>query len=119
MSRDSGKQVTAVLPLAKIIPIHRDTWVMQRSLASASERGRHYLKVTLPAIPVLVFTMTFLMIYFIEVGDAAQMHEPINPAPALLGALMITFAVAALCAAIYTGFRHVAGLADEELLRED
>lgn len=90
---------------AKIIPLRSGDWLATSAMLTDAERGRHYLKVTLPAIPVVVFTLTFLFGYLMGHASFGE-----DPTPALIGALLITMLVCMLCAAIYGGFRHVAGL---------
>ncbi|MBF6592553.1 MAG: hypothetical protein IVW57_18740 [Ktedonobacterales bacterium] len=102
--------------LAKIIPIRRDAWLLAESRplpVADRERGRHFLKVTLPAIPVAVFTLTFLLAYFLRAGDGSAQNGFIDPLPALLMALMLTGVMCVLCAAIYSGYKHVTGISDE------
>jgi hydrogenase/urease accessory protein HupE len=93
---------------AKIIPLRRDAWYLSAiaNAISDAERGRHYLKVTLPAIPVAVFTLTFLFGYMVSV---ASMPSP-SPLAALIGAFAITTLISLLCIGIYSGYRHVARL---------
>jgi hypothetical protein len=97
---------------AKIIPLRRGEWLIVPPTLSEAERGRHFLKVTLPAIPVAVFTLTFLFGYLLSVSGHTSFG--VDPTPALIGAFLITMLVSLLCAFIYTGFRHVAGLYHEE-----
>ena len=118
MSVDAEKHVTT-LPATKVIPLYREAWladIYKHSLAPANERGRHFLKVTLPAIPVTVFTLTFLLIYFIGAIDATSNHRPMDPIPALIGASGMAIIVGGLCMAIYVGFLHVVGLLGTGLL---
>ncbi len=105
---------TTTVTSAKIIPLRRDTWYMAAVAAyiSDAERGRHFLKVTLPAIPVAVFTLTFLFGYILSLAAGPATTSGANPLPALIGALALTLLVSFLCVAIYGGFRHVAGLTD-------
>ncbi|MBA3825321.1 MAG: hypothetical protein H0X24_15660 [Ktedonobacterales bacterium] len=101
-------------PPAKIIPLRRDAWFIeaaQRYIPDA-ERGRHFLKVTLPAIPVAVFTLAFLFGYVMTILGAAGNPHNIDPTPALIGALIITLVITLLCGVIYRGYRHVAGIDD-------
>ncbi len=117
MPLDSNPPLTSPVTTAKIIPLYRDAWLQSgiyRQLLNPSERGRHFLKVTLPAIPITVFTLTFLLVYFVDGIDAMQMRHSINPMPALIGASGMAIIVGTLCTAIYSGFRHVAGLIDED-----
>lgn len=93
---------------AKIIPLRRDAWYVSAiaNAISDAERGRHFLKVTLPAIPVAVFTLTFLFGYLLSVATAPE----VSPVAALIGAFAITLLISLLCIAIYGGYRHVARL---------
>ncbi len=97
---------------AKIIPLRRDPWYMAAVAAyiSDAERGRHFLKVTLPALPVAVFTLTFLFGYLLALFTNDGARSGVDPLPALIGALAITALTSLLCIAIYSGYRHVAGL---------
>jgi hypothetical protein len=99
-------------PPAKIIPLRRDAWYLAAVAAhiSDAERGRHFLKVTLPAIPVAVFTLTFLFGYLLSLTAGTGTVHGANPLPALVGALALTVIISFLCIAIYGGYRHVAGL---------
>ncbi len=101
-------------PSAKIIPLRRDAWFIEaaRRYIPDAERGRHFLKVTLPAIPVAVFTLAFLFGYVMTILGAAGNPHAIDPTPALIGALVITLLISLLCAVIYRGYRHVAGIDD-------
>jgi hypothetical protein len=93
---------------AKILPLRRDAWYLA-SIANAisdAERGRHFLKVTLPAIPVAVFTLTFLFGYLVSVVTSPI----VSPLAALIGATAITILISLLCIGIYSGYRHVARL---------
>ena len=117
MPLDTNSPLTSPVTTAKIIPLYRDAWLQSgvyRRLLNPSERGRHFLKVTLPAIPITVFTLTFLLVYFVDGIDALRMRHSIDPMPALVSALGMAIIVGTLCTAIYSGFRHVAGLMDEE-----
>ncbi len=101
-------------PTAKIIPLRRDAWFIeaaQRYIPDA-ERGRHVLKVTLPAIPVAVFTLAFLFGYIMTILGAAGNVHAIDPTPALIGAFIMTLIITLLCGVIYRGYRHVAGIDD-------
>ena len=99
-------------PPAKIIPLHRDAWFIEavNRYIPDVERGRHFLKVTLPAIPVAVFTLAFLFGYVMTILGASGHSRAIDPTPALVGSLIITFVVTLLCAAIYRGYCHIAGI---------
>jgi hypothetical protein len=108
-----------VATMAKIIPIRRDAWLVSgiwQAPATDRERGRHFLKVTLPAIPVAVFTLTFLLGYFLGAGDLAHPRFA-DPLPVLLTAIILTAVVSGLCVAIYSGYKHVTGLTEAEGLR--
>ncbi len=102
-------------PPAKIIPLFRDRWLLNDSPQPGAqiEHARHFLKVTLPAIPVAVFTMAFLICYFVSASDATKSGHTIDPTPAIIGSVTITTIVSALCMSIYQGFRHVAGLRND------
>ena len=114
---DQGESAATLRPSAKIIPLRPDTWLVESAteVAAEIERGRRYLKLTLPSIPVAVFTLTFLLCYLIEANDSLGSERPLDPAPALLSAGLMTMLVGGLCAGIYSGFRHVTGLRDREL----
>jgi hypothetical protein len=106
----------AVRTAAKIIPLRRDSWYMAAVAAyiSDAERGRHFLKVTLPALPVAVFTLTFLFGYLLGLINSDGARTGSDPLPALIGALAITAITSLLCVAVYSGYRHVAGLRGEQ-----
>ena len=97
---------------AKIIPLHPGEWLRTSAALSDAERGRHFLKVTLPAIPIVVFTLTFLFGYAMNFVGKTTYNS--DPTPALIGAFLITMLVCLLCAGIYSGFRQVAGLRNAE-----
>jgi hypothetical protein len=100
---------TVTPPTANVSPIHSGIWRRDAldATASAAERGRHYLKVTLPSIPVVAFTITFLLV------DVLVRDPAMNPAPALLIAGIVTIFTSALCVMIYAGFLHTTGLNQE------
>lgn len=106
MQHDHG---TMMHPTANVSPIRSGVWRREAldATASGAERGRHYLKVTLPAIPIVTFTITFLLI------DMLLMDPATNPAPALLVAGIVAIVTGVLCVAIYSGFLHTAGLHQE------
>jgi hypothetical protein len=100
-------------PSAKIIPLRPDYHPPIAPPGDlASERGRRFLKITLPAIPVAVLTVTFLLVYAISARDAMLARRAINPLPAVICTLALTALTAGLCGIIYAGFRQVTGLSD-------
>lgn len=115
MSIEQHEHIAAP-PSAKIIPLRPESWLLAErdSFAPPAERGRHFLKVTLPAIPVAVFTLTFLSCYALEASDATQAGRAIDPLPVLLSTIGLTIVVGGLCALIYRGYRHIAGLPDRD-----
>lgn len=113
MSMDHQKSAALAPTTAKIIPLRRDGWLVVEQAVRASspaERGRHFLKVTLPAIPVVVFLLTFLLCYAMEASDASRVGRAINPLPTLLGALALAGILLGVCALIYHGYRQVTDL---------
>lgn len=101
---------------AKIIPLRVERWeaVERVVVRTHYDQGRHFLKVALPAVPVAVFTLVFLLCYCIAATDATRVNRPIDPAPPFFGSLIITIIISALCASIYSGYRHVTGLNNAE-----
>jgi len=75
--------------------------------------ARRFLKLMLPAVPITAFVMTFLYGYLLlgmhsqklagKVADPA----PVDPALPLLGALLLSVALGALCVSIYFGFLRI------------
>jgi|GEM_PF-3450001 len=117
MSRNSQKQLATVSPpmLSKVTPIHSDfsiSSIQEIASFSAIQRGRHYLKVMLPAIPVATFILTFLVGYLTEVKNASANNRPIDPSVAMAGAIGLTIVMGLICTIIYMGFRQVTGLTD-------
>lgn len=115
MQRDQHDRGEAMHVPAKIIPLRANLNLAQMpDLPTVRlDHGRHFLKVTLPAVPVAVFTLAFLLSYFIGATDATRAGQRIDPVPALIGSLALTAVISALCISIYSGFRHVAGLQDD------
>lgn len=103
-SHDSAVQINQ---LPKIVPLQRPWWgssLVETDVAMMRERGRHFLKIALPAIPVTVFSFTFLMVYIFDAQNDLLNNVSINPLPALFGAIMLTIMVCAVCVAIYIGY---------------
>jgi hypothetical protein len=97
---------------AKIIPLYyQDSGIYEtdKDTSNAGERGRHYLKIVLPAIPIAVLTLTFLIDYLIEVGDAILSKRTINPETPILATIVITAVVSFLCIVIYIGYQRITG----------
>src|SRR5215475_11398201 len=77
------------------------------SPARPRDAVRHYLKFMLPAIPVVLFVMSFLYSYLL-VGFTS---DPIAPADLsllpLIGALLMSLTSGLLCLAIYLGVQRI------------
>lgn len=80
------------------------------------DRVRHYLKVMLPAIPVIAFVLSFLYSYLLlglGISEPATLAaaqatvpalSPISPLLPLVGAVVLALALGMLCAIIYWGY---------------
>ncbi len=107
MIQDSGKMAAAAhTAMGKIIQF-RAPATEEPAPPSVQERGRHFLKFALPAIPVAVFTSVFLLCYSVEAADATSAGRVIDPAAPLLGALGVTLLISVLCIAIYEIYRRI------------
>ncbi len=98
---------------SKIIPLRPERWhLVMEGMASdsTSERARHFLKITLPAVPIASFMLTFLLSYALVASAATSAGHAINPLPALLSALAVASVTGALCRGIYAGFCQISGL---------
>jgi hypothetical protein len=98
---------------AKVLPLRPDINsfdLARQTYFTAVERGRHYLKIVLPGIPITIFTSSFLFSYFIEASNASRSNRQIDPTGPFVLSMALTFITCALCAAIYNGFRQVTGL---------
>jgi hypothetical protein len=75
--------------------------------------ARRFLKLMLPAVPITAFVLTFLYGYLLlgmhsqKIGG--KIADPaVDPALPLLGALLLSVALGALCVSIYFGFLRIA-----------
>lgn len=64
---------------------------------------RRFLKVMLPSIPVVAFSVDFLYAYIAQASADMAEHHPINEARPFLGALLVAVVVSLLCVFIYHG----------------
>ncbi len=94
-------------PSSKIVALQRPWWgnsLVEPDVVVVRDRGRHFLKIALPAIPVTVFSFTFLMLYVIDAQNDLINNLSINPLPALFCAVLLTMMVSGICAVIYVGY---------------
>jgi hypothetical protein len=75
--------------------------------------ARRFLKFMLPAVPITAFVLTFLYGYLL-LGMHSQTTSgkfsgavTVDPALPLIGALLLSFALGALCVSIYLGFLRI------------
>ena len=71
--------------------------------ASTREQVRRFLKVLLPSLPVVAFSVDFLYTHIVQASADMAAHRPINDARPFLGALLVALVVSALCVFIYHG----------------
>ncbi len=75
--------------------------------------ARRFLKLMLPAVPITTFVLTFLYGYLLlgmhSQKAATRLAEPVtvDPTLPLAGALLLSFALGALCVSIYFGFLRI------------
>jgi hypothetical protein len=75
--------------------------------------ARRFLKLMLPAVPITAFVLTFLYGYLLlgmhsqKIGGKIADPVTVDPALPLLGALLLSVALGALCASIYFGFLRI------------
>lgn len=116
MSIDFNNSSPAIPVQGKVLPFRVGHWTEAHAETATesqpAERGRHYLKIALPAVPVAVFTLSFIICYV--VGISASNGQTIDPLPALLGSLVMTSIIGVLCIAIYIGYLGVTGFGDRQ-----
>lgn len=89
----------------------------QSTSAPREDAVRHYLKFTLPAIPITAFIATFVFCSFIvglvtsavqskTIGVASVAASPLFTAMPLLGAALVGLLTGALSLGIYLGYRR-------------
>lgn len=71
------------------------------------QQVRRFLKVMLPSIPVVAFSVDFLYAYIAQASADLAEHRPINEARPLLGALLVAVVVSILCVFIYHGILKI------------
>jgi hypothetical protein len=75
--------------------------------------ARRFLKLMLPAVPITTFVLTFLYGYLLlgmhsqKIGGKIADPVTVDPSLPLLGALLLSVALGALCASIYFGFLRI------------
>jgi hypothetical protein len=75
--------------------------------------ARRFLKLMLPAVPITTFVLTFLYGYLLlgmhsqKIGGKIADPVTVDPEFPLLGALLLSVAVGALCVSIYFGFLRI------------
>ena len=75
--------------------------------------ARRFLKLMLPAVPITAFVLTFLYGYLLlgmhsqKIGGKIADPVTVDPALPLLGALLLSVALGALCVSIYFGFLRI------------
>ena len=78
-----------------------------------SPAARRFLKMMLPAVPITAFVLTFLYGYLLlgmhsqKIGGKIADPVTVDPALPLLGALLLSVALGALCVSIYFGFLRI------------
>jgi hypothetical protein len=75
--------------------------------------ARRFLKLMLPAVPITAFVLTFLYGYLLlgmhsqKIGGKIADPVTVDPSLPLLGALLLSVALGALCVSIYFGFLRI------------
>lgn len=134
MARAPEERASAMLPppaedpnIITIIPLRRVAEEGQRLREAMGPRltllrgrkpdmppaARRFLKLMLPAVPITAFVMTFLYGYLLlgmrsqKLGGMVAEPVTVDPALPLLGALLLSVALGALCVSIYFGFLRI------------
>ncbi len=66
-------------------------------------RARRFLKVLLPSIPLVAFSVDFLHAYIAQASAALAQNQPIDATRPFLGAALLALVMSLLCIFIYHG----------------
>jgi hypothetical protein len=66
-------------------------------------RARRFLKVLLPSIPLVAFSVDFLHAYIAQASAALAQDQPIDATRPFLGAALLALVMSLLCIFIYHG----------------
>jgi hypothetical protein len=67
------------------------------------QRARRFLKVMLPSIPLVAFSVDFLSAYIAQASADLAANRPIDATRPFLGAVLLALVVSLLCIFIYHG----------------
>jgi hypothetical protein len=66
-------------------------------------RARRFLKVLLPSIPLVAFSVDFLYAYIFKASTDLAQNQPIDATRPFLGAMLLALVMSLLCIFIYHG----------------
>ncbi len=67
------------------------------------ERVQRFLKVLLPSLPIVAFSVDFLYAHIVQASADMAANRPVNEVRPFLGALLVALVVSLLCVFIYHG----------------
>jgi hypothetical protein len=67
------------------------------------DRARRFLKVLLPSIPLVAFSVDFLYAYIAKASTDLAQNQPIDATRPFLGAMLLALVMSLLCIFIYHG----------------
>ncbi|HEY7350574.1 MAG TPA: hypothetical protein VH599_19855 [Ktedonobacterales bacterium] len=71
--------------------------------ATREQHARRFLKVLLPSIPLIAFSVDFLYAYIAQASADLAANRPINAERPFFGALLLALVMSLLCIFIYHG----------------
>ncbi len=74
-----------------------------RPVATREQQIKRFLKIMLPSIPVVAFSVDFLYTYITQASLDIATNRPIDGSRPFLGALLLALIVSLLCIFIYNG----------------
>jgi len=74
-----------------------------RPAHTREQQIRRFLKIMLPSIPVVAFSVDFLYTYITQASLDIAANQPIDGSRPFLGALLMALVVSLLCIFIYNG----------------
>ena len=66
-------------------------------------QARRFLKILLPSIPLVAFSVDFLYAYIAQASTALAANQPIDATRPFLGAVLLALIMSLLCIFIYHG----------------